>query len=284
MTLSYSLVEGEAPRAWILVLHGLLGSGANWRSVARKLVDARPEWGAVLVDLRLHGRSPALPPPHTLAAVAGDLAELAAELASQGRPVRAVAGHSFGGKSALAYRALPARELLDSWILDASPSAHPEALAQAELPADSPIRVVRVLREMPARFAEREEFVASMTARGFSRSVADWLAMNLERDDGGVRFRLDLDGIADLLRDYLERDLWLAVGVGPRPEWPGALHVVVGGRSSAVPDAERERFAAAGAEVAVLPDAGHWLNVDAGPALVELMAGGLPAPPPAAAP
>ena len=283
MTLSYALVEGEAPAAWILVLHGLLGSGANWRSVARALVNARPEWGAVLVDLRLHGRSLSLSPPHTLAAVAGDLAQLSAELAETGRPVRAVAGHSFGGKSALAYRARPAPALLDTWVLDASPSAHPEVLTQAELPADSPVRVVRALSEMPARYRARAEFVGDMTARGFSRPLADWLAMNLEHEGGaggGVRFRLDMAGITDLLRDYLERDLWSAVGVGPA--WPGAMHVVVGGRSNSVVPAERERFAAAGAEVAVLPEAGHWLNVDAGPALVALMAEGLPRPGPGA--
>ena len=51
--LSHALVTapGQTPDRWMLFLHGILGSGANWRTVARKIVAARPQWGAVLVDL-----------------------------------------------------------------------------------------------------------------------------------------------------------------------------------------------------------------------------------------
>src|SRR5262245_8884848 len=91
--------DGGAPRGWLLLLHGILGSGANWRTIARRVVTARPELGAVLVDLRMHGRSQGAPPPHTIDTAAGDLVHLAAELS-----LAAVVGHSFGGKVALALR------------------------------------------------------------------------------------------------------------------------------------------------------------------------------------
>src|SRR6201999_468457 len=56
------------PSRWLLVLHGIFGSGRNWGSIARRLVEARPEWGAVLVDLRLHGQSrEGFGAPHTMA-------------------------------------------------------------------------------------------------------------------------------------------------------------------------------------------------------------------------
>src|SRR5688500_12574158 len=57
--LNHSLVTAPdaKPSRWLLFLHGLLGSGANWRSFARRLVEAHPSWGAVTVDLRLHGAS-----------------------------------------------------------------------------------------------------------------------------------------------------------------------------------------------------------------------------------
>src|SRR4051812_24710793 len=48
---------GRTPERWLLVLHGIYGAGRNWGSIARRLVEARPEWGAVLVDLRMHGQS-----------------------------------------------------------------------------------------------------------------------------------------------------------------------------------------------------------------------------------
>src|SRR5687767_12064792 len=90
--------EGAAPRRWIMFLHGILGSGANWRSFAKGLLAACPGWGAVLVDLRMHGSSQGFAPPHTVAAAAADLASLGLP-----GPLGAVVAHSFGGKVALAY-------------------------------------------------------------------------------------------------------------------------------------------------------------------------------------
>ena len=50
-----------------MFLHGILGRGSNWQTFAKRVCKARPEHGAVLPDLRMHGDSQALPPPHTLA-------------------------------------------------------------------------------------------------------------------------------------------------------------------------------------------------------------------------
>src|SRR5689334_4335188 len=95
--LAHSLVRSDkaVPERWMLFLHGALGSGSNWRSFARRLVEDLPQWGAVLVDLRMHGASQDLKPPHTLRAAAADLALLETAL---DRPVRGVLGHSLGGK------------------------------------------------------------------------------------------------------------------------------------------------------------------------------------------
>src|SRR5690606_1532785 len=47
----------SAPERLMLVLHGIFGAGRNWATVARRILAERPEWGAVLVDLRQHGSS-----------------------------------------------------------------------------------------------------------------------------------------------------------------------------------------------------------------------------------
>ena len=112
---------GPAPSRWMLVLHGILGSGANFRGFARRLAASAPGWGFVLVDLRMHGQSQGAPPPHTLAAAAADLRRLGEHL---GLPIAGVMGHSFGGKVALAYTAASGRELEQTWVLDASPGHH----------------------------------------------------------------------------------------------------------------------------------------------------------------
>src|SRR5580692_293073 len=100
----------------MLVLHGILGSGNNFATLARRLAAACPAWGFALVDLRMHGRSTDAPPPHTLASAAADLDRVAGALDA---PVLGVMGHSFGGKVALAWAA---RTPLDqAWVLDTSP-------------------------------------------------------------------------------------------------------------------------------------------------------------------
>ena len=56
-----------------MMLHGIYGRGRNWTSMARAIAAARSEWSALLVDLRLHGDSPAFDPPHTVEAAAADV-------------------------------------------------------------------------------------------------------------------------------------------------------------------------------------------------------------------
>ena len=90
---SSSVVSGDEATQAALVLHGALGSGQNFRSFVRKLAARRPDYSFVLVDLRNHGSSHSPPPPHTLAAAAGDLRALTQALPEL-PPVKAVIGHS----------------------------------------------------------------------------------------------------------------------------------------------------------------------------------------------
>ena len=61
--------SGGTGRA-VVILHGLFGSLANWRSVARALSD---RFTVYSVDLRNHGRSP-WDPVHTYSAMTCDVA------------------------------------------------------------------------------------------------------------------------------------------------------------------------------------------------------------------
>jgi len=279
------VAPASTPKAWLLMTHGIYGSGGNWRSVARKLVERRPGWGVALVDLRGHGRSGSGDPPHTVEACARDLQGLDQKLAAEGHPVRAALGHSFGGKVVLALRQLTAHgagtsaspmDLLQTWVLDATPAARPEAFAA---PDNTVRQVLELLERQPPRFAGREELVDAAVAAGFGPAIGQWLAMNLEPDGDGFRQRLDLPLIRTLLQDYFHADLWKAV---EDPSMPGELHVVCAGRSATVPHDDRVRLAAHQAHTGLtfvhsVPDAGHWLHIDAPDAVVELLAGALPA-------
>ena len=270
---------GAVPAQWMLVLHGIYGSGANWRTFAAKLVERQPDWGLILVDLRMHGRSQDAPPPHTVAAAAADLGALRDVLARDGKRVRAIAGHSFGGKVALAYRASPAgADLLHTWVLDASPTAFPAAMDST---SNTVLQVLRMLAALPPRFASRSAFVAHVTGQGFAPMLANWLAMNLESAPagastgdlaGGYVMRLDPAIMEALLRDFHGFDAWPALASGP-----GIAHVIIAGASNTVGGTDRQRLdalIAAGAAVTVdvIPGASHWLHIDALDTLLDLVA------------
>nr|GMC88816.1 protein ABHD11 [Ipomoea batatas] len=107
-TLAFDEVRSSPDRPYTftaLILHGLLGSGRNWRSFSRSLASSLPsEWRMILVDLRNHGRSAEIggfEPPHTMENAANDVANL---VKSQGwNWPDVVIGHSMGGKVTLQF-------------------------------------------------------------------------------------------------------------------------------------------------------------------------------------
>ena len=122
------VAKDAEPKMWLLMLHGIYGSGRNWGTIARRLVEARPEWGVLLVDLRNHGGSRGFTGPHTLHAAAADVDRLVAHL---GFHAAAVMGHSFGGKVALLYAQHHAGGgLRQVWVMDSTPAVRePEGSA-----------------------------------------------------------------------------------------------------------------------------------------------------------
>lgn len=242
----------------MLLTHGIYGAGSNWRGIARKLVERRPDWGVILVDLRQHGRSEPGDPPHTIIAAAEDLRPII------GPDVAAIAGHSFGGKVVLAARAFAPPTLHQTWMLDSSPSAR-----SAE--DSSVVRVLELMERLPRTWARRDDFVAAVIAEGHSQALAQWLAMNVIPDaTGQLALRLDLPAIRALLDSYYATDLW---DVALDPALPGTLEVVIADRSRTLSAADRARLAAAPPHVHVnVVDADHWLHIEAPGPVVELFA------------
>jgi pimeloyl-ACP methyl ester carboxylesterase len=262
----------KSPSRWFAMTHGIYGSGGNWRSIARKIIERRPEWGAILVDLRGHGRSEQGAPPHTIAACADDLRACLDEEVGEGG-VEVVAGHSFGGKCVLALR--KTMQTQQTWVLDSTPSARP---GMWERP-DNDVRYVwDAMRELPKSWPKRDDFIAALIARGHSKTLAQWLAMSLHPNaEHRVTLALDLDAVKAMLLDYYAIDLWSAV---EDDRLPGDVHVVVAERSDTVSGADRARLAAEPPErrvyTHIIEGAGHWLHLDAPAAVIELIATSLP--------
>jgi esterase len=265
--------EPAAPKLGLL-LHGALGSGGNLRSLASKLSKLRPEYRFGLVDLRHHGESQGAPPPNTLEACARDLSALIDEL---GQEPALIAGHSFGGKTALMFARLFPGRVRQFWILDSNPgSQEPSA-------ANEVIRVIQTVRQTTTPAADRAHVVAELGALGISTGTANWLATNLQRQTDGFVWRFNLDAIYELMLDYFRVDLWQVL---EDPQAGSDFRVVVAERSDRWAPENRARLQAmleivrlreptvrenGTVALHIVPNAGHWLHVDNPAFLLELM-------------
>lgn len=261
---------------WVLALHGMYGAGRNWGRVMRDLVRERRELGAVLVDLREHGRStgfaggtggqaasgtPGFAPPHDLQHCAEDVRRLLDHL--QLSRV-SILGHSFGGKVALMFARLWPGRLRELWIVDASPAARP--------PSGTAWEMLGMLREMPGRFDSRDQAADELQSRGVASHVASWMVSNLVRGEGGYRWRFHLDDMEQLLRDFFAQDLWDVVEAPP----PGLrVHFVKAMRSQHIDPASCERIEQAGRATGRVRlhhvPGGHWVSAESAERMVRLL-------------
>ena len=236
-----SAVIGQGPPA--VILHGLFGSGTNWRTIARRL-GSRLE--CHLADQRNHGRS-----PHargmTYPALAADVL---AYLDARGIDRAGLIGHSMGGKTAMTL-ALTAPERV-RWLIVAdiapapSPSDHRPILeALRALALDS-------LTSRTAVDAALAPVIPDPALRGF-------LLQNVLHGGSGLRWRIDLEAIAEALPD-----LTGFPSPAPGTVYEGPTLFLRGERSDYLTAHHEPRIRALfpSASVETIADAGHWLHAE----------------------
>ena len=185
----------------LLILHGLFGSGTNWRTIARHYES---RYTTYLLDLRNHGRS-----PHAdsmdYAALATDVRQFMDEhdLASS-----AVISHSMGGKTAmqLALETPPRVSKLVVVDIAPAPSAHnhlPVIDAIAELDLGSVTR--------------RADADALLTPAILDAGLRAFILQNLEQRDGRFVWRLNLVAIRREMAQLLSFPAHLPTVASPGP-------------------------------------------------------------------
>ncbi|HEX5869433.1 MAG TPA: alpha/beta hydrolase [Longimicrobium sp.] len=258
--------KDATPERWLLMLHGIYGSGRNWGTIARRLVEARPEWGVLLVDLRNHGQSQGFSGPHTLMASAADVDRLVEQLDFH---AAAVMGHSFGGKVSLVYAQHHGKGLRQVWVMDST-------LAVGE-PAGSAWRIIESMRALPPEFASRAEAVAAIQAAGYDAGLAQWLAINLEPAEGRYRWRIDWNVMEEMLRDYFRTDLWDTL---VHPPADAEIHIVKATESNSLDEEAERRVEMAGTANGKVflhrLEGGHWINTDNPEGVLALLRDHLP--------
>lgn len=237
-----------------LVLHGLLGQGRNWVSLGKTLAARRR---LILVDLRNHGRSPHHPVMDYLA-MAADLEVLLDRLHLKRA---SLLGHSMGGKAAMTFALTRPRRVerlvvVDIAPVDYGPRPEFEAYMRSMLAID------------PARFTRRAEVEAALASKIGDPRLRAFLASNLDSRAGRLAWLPNLP----VLLEAMPAIVGFPASLPPAPPDLPTL-VIRGGRSQYVLDEHeavfRRLFPAL--ELVTLPDAGHWVHVDAAEELRALL-------------
>ncbi|MEZ4221656.1 MAG: alpha/beta hydrolase [Polyangiaceae bacterium] len=249
----------------VLLVHGLLASGRNLRSLARTLVRDGQEGEALLVDLPGHGAAPALGRTSDVTTVSGCADVVARVVGELGVPVQRVIGHSFGGKvSLLLAERLP--ELEHVWTLDTRLDTDPAWRTRSDVAP-----VMRALRGARLAHRDRQAVAKDLEQHGLPRRVAEWLTTNLARQDDGFRWVFDLDQIEALTDDYFALDSLARLEArsgGPRVH---LLRAEQGDRWTEEALTRARALHDKGVELHLLEGAGHWVHADNLPGLVALL-------------
>lgn len=248
------------PSCW--VLHGLLGQGRNWQSIATTL-NARTGLTFALFDLRNHGRSHGFRPPHTMDACVEDLTECSRQDA---RSPTALIGHSLAGKVLLQLARSPdalgrllqfpvdgdgtrgGARPLQLFIVDSFPGALRHTRRDTGDEVDGVFEVLDFVTQTPRVIPSKQWLLDECAARSISSGVAHWLATNLSAlpshprhehghgreagaaAGGGLQWVFEPAAAAAMFESHNATDCWDVIVDGPPPGVD--IHLIMASKST----------------------------------------------------
>lgn len=230
----------------LVILHGLLGSGRNWRSIAEVLTASRR---VLTPDLPGHGDNPDVLP----LTIPGLAESVAALLEQENIPPADLLGHSLGGKAAM-WLALTRPELVRKLaVVDIAPRAYPNHFNSFAHLLDSLQNLS--LETLLSRADADARLATAIPESGFRQ----FLLQNLVYRDGRYQWRVDLARLRSALPELV--GFPDAEGL---PPFPGPALFIGGARSAyLLPDHKpliKKLFPRA--EIMHLANAGHWPHVE----------------------
>lgn len=231
-----------AAGAPVIVLHGLLGSGRNWMTIAKRLAS---RYRVETLDMRNHGVSP-WADGMTYPLMAGDIRTHIEQTALG--PVTVI-GHSMGGKAAMRL-ALEAPSLVERLVVvDIAPVDYDHSTGA----------YVEALRRLDLRGLSSRNEVDAQLAHDVSESgIRAFLLQNLVREESGFRWRANLDVLSKAMPDLM------TFPIRDYDQYRGPALFLAGANSDYVRPEHREaiRTLFNKADIRVIADAGHWVHAE----------------------
>ncbi|GMK59757.1 hypothetical protein CspeluHIS016_0803630 [Cutaneotrichosporon spelunceum] len=258
--------ETRGPKSGCMVIcHGLLGSKANWRGLARRFAREL-NMPVYTLDLRNHGRSPHAE-PHTYPALAVDVAHF---LAQHGLEDVNLLGHSMGGKTvmALALNERLNRPLKTLISVDIAPTN-----GEIEPQYDGYLRGMKEVEA--ARVPSRKEADKLMKPYEPDVGVRQFILTNAVMEHGHVCFRVGIDTLSSATKGLGTFPNHVTDGK-PDATWGGPTLFVRGSRSDYVLDRDLQDANKFFPNLQVVTlDAGHWVHAEkpqeTGDAVIEFV-------------
>ena len=238
----YSRKVGENGPDFV-VLHGLFGSGKNWRSFAGSLEDDFQVW---TLDARNHGDS-----PHADSMNYQQMAEDVARFFAENELKNVILlGHSMGGKTAMQLALQFPDRIAALIVVDIAPVCYDHLHKQ--------LKLIEAMQELDlAAEMSRSEIEKKLAVKIPEKRLLSFLMTNLNRQNGQFQWRIGLEQIAAGMPELLNYPELKSVFKGPVQ--------FIGGENSAYLKFEyhaliRKYFPES--RITMLENCGHWLHVE----------------------
>lgn len=242
--------NGSTP---VVILHGLLGSGQNWRTIAGRL--SVPDRTIYLPDARNHGTSPHSV-DHSYDDMAGDLVEFL-----DNREIKSahVVGHSVGALAVMLSACQHPGRVRSLVSVDFAPRAYKSANRH----------VLDAMTEIDLEGVSTRQAVAQqLESKLKDRTLVMFVMTNLKQDEsGGYRWRVNLPALLSFTHAMSQYEM------PETSQYAGPSLFLRGDRSEYVREADepliRRHFPYS--QIETIHSAGHWIHADQPDAVVTAL-------------
>ncbi len=238
----HSKILGDSSKH-ILILHGFLGSGDNWISIARKLTPTG--YTIHLIDQRNHGRS-----FHSEKFDYNLMCEDIFNYINHHKIDNSILiGHSMGGKTAMNFSLIHPKLVSKLIVLDTSPRAYP-VLHQ---------NIINSLKEIDfVNLLTRKEIDIELGKSIKQQGLRNFLMKNIYRmNDGKLNFRFNLKSLSKNISKIGEK-------IESETKFNREVIFIKGEFSDYINESDKVMINTLfpNFKFYKIPNAGHWVHVD----------------------
>ncbi|MCL1077501.1 alpha/beta fold hydrolase [Parashewanella spongiae] len=223
----------------VILLHGLFGNLDNLKTLSNELDT---HYQVIRVDLPNHGKS-----MHTDELTFDDIThELSGIFKKLNLTKAHIVGHSMGGKAALAFALSHPDMCLSITAADIAPSAYPRRHDN----------VFSGLMSLPLEsITDRKSALVHLMQSGIDNPTAQFLLKNLQRDEAGFSWKMNLDGLFDSYENLIN---WPYQNM----QYSGPCLFIRGGDSNYVTEVHRKDILSQfpNTQAKTIAGTGHWLH------------------------